>query len=271
MTAYFIISLDTELNWGYNLNQEHLMYKLLKNPEKGIKSIKTFLNLLNENQIKATWAIVGALFYENYHDVIENIVSSETDHEIGYHSFSHVRFNECNEKTAKYELEKAKQIENDFDMNFQSFVFPENKIGHVNLLKDYGFNIYRGPNLPGQYRDRGIPIRTLNFIYTRFISPPVNASINEEIWELPSSMVFNDPLVPQSLIFRTKVGILESIRQNKIFNLFLHPEDLLLEPNLNYKLEKVLKFVRNKEEKGKIKVITMGELPEILSKSRDII
>lgn len=264
--AFFVISLDTELKWGYRFYPDHEMAEVLENEENGIDSIIAFLNLFEKYNIPVTWSIVGKLFFENYEDIIEKIISSPVEHEIGYHSFSHVNFLKCDNITAEHEINKIYDIQKDYKISFKTFVYPENKIGYVDLLKKNNFLLYRGPNLAGKNVNRSLPIRTWNFLTSKLIAPTTVPIWKEGIWELPTSMLFNDNLFPQTLVFRSKQGIKKAIKENKIFHIYLHPEDIILKPNLIDKLEEVLKFVKIKERKKEIEVKTMAEIALILEK-----
>ena len=63
--AAFIISIDTELLWGYVLHPHHKMVRLLKQAERaGRGPVDSLLALFEKYHIAATWAIVGHLFLD---------------------------------------------------------------------------------------------------------------------------------------------------------------------------------------------------------------
>ena len=66
----FIISLDFEMYWGVRDKRSIDQYK---NNLHGIrKVVPILLDLFNANDIHATWATVGFLFFENREDVRKN-------------------------------------------------------------------------------------------------------------------------------------------------------------------------------------------------------
>jgi peptidoglycan/xylan/chitin deacetylase (PgdA/CDA1 family) len=67
---------------------------LQKNEDKTIAAIDALLNLFEQFKIPATGAIVGRLFSE-HPEILASIRESPAEHEIGYHSFSHIRFSEA--------------------------------------------------------------------------------------------------------------------------------------------------------------------------------
>lgn len=264
MKTYFIISLDTELHWGYSLYPHSKMAKILQREEdKAINAIEDLLRLFEKYNIPATWAVVGHLFLE-HPEIIEKILSSSVEHEMGYHSFSHSRFSECTSEIAETEIQKGIELAKDYGITLKSFVFPENKIGHLDMLKKYGFQIYRGANLAGESINKSLPIRAINFAVSKIVSPSVEPIWRDGIWEIPSSMMFYDPLFPHTLVLRAKLGIEKAIKNAKIFHIFAHPEDLIVNPTLINKLEEVLKFVAKNRDENKLEVITMGELSSLL-------
>lgn len=65
MNGHFIISLDFELFWGVSETRTIESYKqnLLKTPEV----VERLLMIFSENNIQASWASVGLLFFEVEH------------------------------------------------------------------------------------------------------------------------------------------------------------------------------------------------------------
>ena len=263
-----MISIDTELKWGFRFHPEKQLARMLQNHEhSAIAAIHSLLELFEIYEVPATWAIVGKLFVERP-EIINEIRGTTIKHEVGYHSWSHIRFAESSRTAAKMELDEGLKIEEEFGIDFKSFVFPENKIGHVDLLREYGFLIYRGPNSAGRSVNKSLPIRAKNFALFKIIAPPVEPRWKETIWEIPSSMMFYDLPYFQTLTFRAKQGIKKAIEAASTFHLFIHPEDALLDPKLLDRLEKVLQFVKTKAEKKELHPITMDDFVEVVSRSR---
>jgi peptidoglycan/xylan/chitin deacetylase (PgdA/CDA1 family) len=178
----FIMSLDTELLWGYILHPQDIAVKLLsEDKSKGRGAIETLLQLFEKYNISATWALVGHLFFnsneakeivhprmpefkegwlewDSYNsiynmplyyggDIVEKILASSVRHEIGLHSFSHIPFSQCSREVGVAELELGMKAAKRFGITPKSFVFPGDYIGHLDVLKRQGFKIYRGKQL----------------------------------------------------------------------------------------------------------------------------
>lgn len=306
----FIISLDVETIWGYIRYPNHNVIKALMNDESyGRDSIDILLSIFSNYEIPATWAIVGQLFlngiqYDNPFygkldslkkelgslypginnlddrlyfgsDFIKKIKNNEVKHEIGYHTFTHAPLSECTLEEAKLELEMSKEIAKSWEVNFRSFVFPEHKIGHIELLKEYGFKIFRGScasntitgsfyNKPFSYFYKGP-----NLIYRKITPTPVEPIFKEGIWDIPGSMYFNYSSFP-FLCLRAKRGLQKAIKSNKMFHIYLHPENILLQPNLPKELDNFLSVVSEKRDHGDLDIVTMGELASMLNKDPGI-
>ena len=296
----FIISLDTELIWGYTAYPLSKVISLMKNDDKKVRGcIDTLLNLFEKHNIPATWAIVGHLFLDHcecedgvphkdmprfkedwyssdpctdiqkdplYYgkDIVEKILSSRIEHEIGYHSFSHVVFSECSRVVADAETKMGSKLAKEFGITFKSFVFPENKIGHVDVLKENGFKIYRGENLGRYDLNQSFLIRKFNGGIDKMIAPPTEPKWMDGIWEIPSSMFFCDPQIKFSVLPRAKIGLYRAIISKKVFHIFLHPHNLLMYPSLKDDLDRFFGVVSKKRGEGKIKVMTMEEFADVL-------
>ena len=302
----FIISLDTELLWGYVAYPSHKVVDLLKRDDKKVRGCVDFLlNLFEKYNIPATWAVVGHLFLDHceceegiphkgmprfkddwysfdpctniqkdplYYgrDIVEKILSSRIKHEIGYHSFSHVVFSECSQEVAEAEIKEGIKLAKNFGITLKSFVFPENKIGHIDILKKYGFKIYRGENGCRKYDpSQNILVRKFNGGINKIVAPPVEPKWKDGIWEIRSSMYFCDPQIKFSVLLRAKLGLYRAIRSKKVFHIFLHPHDLLWYPSLKTDLDKFLGIVARKRNEGKIEVMTMGEFASYLDTKKD--
>ena len=296
----FIISLDTELIWGYVAYPSHKDIDLLKRDDKKVRGcIDALLNLFEKHNIPATWAVVGHLFLDHcecedgiphknmprfkkdwysfdpctdiqrdplYYgkDIVEKILSNRIEHEIGYHSFSHVVFSECNREVAEIEIKEGIKLAKEFGITLNSFVFPNNNIGHLDVLKEHGFRIYRGVNLARGHVNQNILIQKFNGGIDIITAQPAEPKWIDGIWEIPTSTLFCNPQFKFSVLLRAKLGLYHAIISKKVFHIYLHPHDLLRYPSLKDNLDKFLGIVSKKRDEGKIEVMTMGEFAEAM-------
>nr|MDO8044213.1 polysaccharide deacetylase family protein [Candidatus Baldrarchaeota archaeon] len=300
----FIFSLDFELIWGA-INPPKPDYNLLTFLKKagGVKlraCISFLLNTFEKYNVPVTWATVGHLFLDpldcekqylhvcssryiygkNFFadlfeedpslfcggDIVEEILSSPVGHEIGYHSFSHSLFTEIPREDADMEIKRGLELAREFGLNLKSFVFPGNKIAHVDLLKKYGFKIYRGKT-SGRYNFEQPPLyRKVNGTIDKIVASPVLPIWEDGIWSISSSMFFCDPQIPISLLLRSRIGLERAIRSRKVFHIFIHPWNLLCYGSLRRDLTIFLKWLSRKRDKGKIEVMTMGDFADYLNR-----
>jgi hypothetical protein len=298
-SPYFILSLDTEFLWGPT--DESYKALLHRNAKDVRKAISLLLDLLRKYDIPATWAVVGHLFLDacdetscltwrnimnhGYHrdwyqdpysdirrdplyygkDVIEKIVSDTERHEIGYHSFSHPRFSEISREFAEGEIREAKKIEKAWGIHFSSFVFPRNEVAHLEVLKEYGFTIFRGAPAVPRPIFHGNLGKTWNRSIAKIIAPPVMPAWRDGLWEIPSSMCFCDPQVPFSVLPKARLGLKRAMDNRMVFHAYLHPWNLVLYAGLYRDLEKFLAYVSSMQKRGWIECIPMGTYAELLS------
>jgi hypothetical protein len=66
--------------------------------------------------------------------------------EIGSHSFSHAIFGDpgCSRETARSELAACVRLAREMGIEMCSFAFPRNQVGHLDVVRDFGFTCYLG-------------------------------------------------------------------------------------------------------------------------------
>ena len=196
-------------------------------------------------------------------------MSSRTKHEIGLHSFSHISFSVCSREVANEEVGESMRLARELGINVESFVFPYNSIGHVDVLRENGIRIYRGRNLRWQDPNASYLSLKLKGAADLVVAPPTEPVWREGIWEIPSSMFFCDTRMLFTLGHRARLGLERAIRSRKVFHIFLHPHDLLAQPSVEKMLDGFLKVVARKRDAGELQVMTMGELASHLNKRAD--
>jgi peptidoglycan/xylan/chitin deacetylase (PgdA/CDA1 family) len=288
------ISIDTELAWGFINYPDHPVLKMLREDRSaGRDSVNFMLDLFNKNEVPVTWAIVGHLFLNEcdgehldmpryksdwykcdpgtnlisdplYYgtDIVEAILSSPIEHEIAAHTFSHVPFSMCNKCVADAEIKKTLSSAKQVGVNIKTFVYPETKIGHIDLLRDNGIKVYRGPNLSTNSNNGSV----CSIIVNRFTPPAVtNSSRKNGMLEVPGSMHFGDLRFPFLLVPKYERAIKNAINQKKSLNIILHCWSMLLYKNNKRQLEKLLKIIHKYESKEQVRVSTLGNLCESLA------
>lgn len=290
-----VVSFDVELLWGIAHTADDPA-PLMQDPQRCRGSFRLLLDLLEKYGVPATWAFVGHLFLggcerksgvahpdlprfkEDWfacdpcsdikrnplwygRDILEDVLASRIRHEIGYHSFSHVVFSDCSRQVAEGEVAAGVSLARGLGLDLKSFVFPHDGIGHLDVLKEYGFKVYRGRTAKRGRLGQPAPIRKLNSAVDKLLVRPVRPRCVGGIWELPSSMQFCDTgIYRHTLLFRAKTGIEMAIRRGLVFHVWLHPENLVRYAFLAEHLRTLLAFVAAKRDAGQVHVATMSGL-----------
>ena len=298
-SAVFTISLDCELLWGSHYVGGEKRYPYLKHGFS--EYYRGLLDLCERYKISATFAFVGAIAmsaeefnrkvahipvdspYGNWLEsisaaqiaaetesswyargIIDSILASKQKHEIASHSFTHLRFNRIDApEVAAFELAaSAVTLSKYCGARLKTFIFPENRLGHLKEFKSSPYFIYRGEddtwykNLPLQsffhFIDQVLPIPPR----------PVTLATDE----------YGNTYVPGSILLfaydgvrylKVKNGIDRAIAEKKIFHLWFHPWNLGSSPRMLKLLERVFVYVDKCRAEGSLSVATIGDLASI--------
>ena len=167
-----VVSVDAELGWGY--------HDLDSPPAERLEAARpgwaTLIDLFEEYEVPATWAVVGHLLLETCDGIhgdhpapsgwfarereewadrpdlrfgrglVDDLLASDVAHDVGCHSFSHAEFGdpETKREFARAEVEASVDSARERGLHVRSFVFPRNNIGHRDVLADAPFTCYRG-------------------------------------------------------------------------------------------------------------------------------
>jgi peptidoglycan/xylan/chitin deacetylase (PgdA/CDA1 family) len=105
-------------------------------------ALPMFLNLFEEFELPVTFAIRGQ-WLDAPNDVLTGLLKSSIKHDVGGHGYYHRRFKYLSREEADSELAKIHTAMHRLNLTPISFVFPGNRIAHLDLLVKYGFKCYR--------------------------------------------------------------------------------------------------------------------------------
>src|SRR4030095_8306169 len=156
-------------------------------------------------------------------------------------------------------------------VELRSFVFPQNRVGHLDLLKEYGFTCYRGPE---PHEDGQLPEvrRRLAHLWKVCTAAQPLVHLPEltaaGIWNIPGSM-FYFPMhgrrryLPLALrVKRAVKGLQAAARQRRIFHLWFHPTHLADETEqMVAGLHAILARAVELRARGELEIASMGNLP----------
>jgi peptidoglycan/xylan/chitin deacetylase (PgdA/CDA1 family) len=164
-----------------------------------------------------------------YGDLVEKLIKSGIDHEIGSHSFSHIPYSLVDDNTVIEDLFRSAEALRVHSQEFFSFSFPFNlAVTSFHLLSKFGIKISKG----GHRMIRALILKDGVFIIRTHITDFPFSSINEYI----------------------KIINFVSAKK-KILNWYLHPISLYNEHNYNL-FESILAYLKRQE----VKTITYKNL-----------
>jgi peptidoglycan/xylan/chitin deacetylase (PgdA/CDA1 family) len=207
-------------------------------------------------------------------DMVEKILAAEPEHDVGSHSFSHVIFNDpgCTREVAEAEVGKCVELARGMGVELESFVFPRNGLGHLDVLREHGFRITRGaaPFWFAKFKSR--TLRRVGHViddvlaFTPYCGLPERSPAG--LWVAPVSMFLQSMdgprrLIPASSRIRKGIkGIERAVREKSIFHLSFHPtENFCFRTDEMFRaLEAIVAHAARRRDEGLLQVMTMADI-----------
>ncbi|WP_436346757.1 polysaccharide deacetylase family protein [Natronorubrum sp. FCH18a] len=295
-----VLSLDAELGWGFHDLEDPPDERV----ESGRRGWNVMLELLDEFDVPATWAVVGHLMLEDCDgthadhpappgwferergswrdredlrfgpDLVTDLLEADADHEFASHTFSHVLFGgaETDRELADAELARATEIAAEWDQSIDSFVYPRNDVDHRDVLADYGISAYRGKS-PTRDGVRGVFDSTLRD-HSMLVEPEID---EYGLVNVPASMFlfgFEGPArtVAESvwtdpMLELARRGIDDAVDSDGVFHMWLHPNNLTSERD-DRRMRSILSYLERKRSSTDLAVETMSDVARRLQGSR---
>jgi peptidoglycan/xylan/chitin deacetylase (PgdA/CDA1 family) len=206
--------------------------------------------------------------------LVEKIRACPVEQEIGSHSFSHVIFGDpgCSAETASTELAECVRLAREMGIELRSFAFPRNRVGHLDTLRQHGFNCFRGPE-PNWYEADRWPeaVQRLGRLFDvlRIARPPVVLPRKDEsgLWDIPGSAMYfpmhgRRRLLPVSWRVRRAVkGLDAAARERRVFHFWFHPTNLADETESMFAgLRSIFAHARSLRDRGELDLLPLGKL-----------
>jgi peptidoglycan/xylan/chitin deacetylase (PgdA/CDA1 family) len=301
----FVISLDTELSWGcFDTVGANRYKKAYQNTRDAIVGL---CNLFDKYDIPVTWALVMHLLDEcNGHedmvsprfewiedwfgatpcssgvdkdlwyapDILDELLSRDVEHEIALHGYSHMILGApgCTRGAARTEIQKAIEIAQSSGIEPNTFVFPRNSIGHLELLAEAGIQNFRGKDdyWYENYAPRALR-RPLRFRdeFLRRTPPVVTPEMRTGLLEVPGSQILR-PLnhkwrytPSNSQVKRAIKGLEKAATTGEIFHIWFHPFNIATDLERHLQMfEQILRYAARLRAENRIKVRTIDGLSE---------
>ncbi|MDQ2052592.1 polysaccharide deacetylase family protein [Natronolimnohabitans sp. A-GB9] len=297
-----VLSLDAELGWGFHDFEDPPSERV----ESGRRGWTVMLELLDEFDVPATWAVVGHLMLEDCDgrhddhpappgwferertswadreelrfcpDLVTALLEADADHEFASHSFSHVLFGDerTDRDLAAAELERATELADEWDQTVDSFIYPRNDVAHRDVLAEYGLSAYRGrsPHRDGVRAVFDSLVRDRSLLVDPHIDEyglvDVPASLFLFGFEGPARTVAESVWTDPMLELACR-GIDEAARSDGIFHMWLHPNNLTSERD-DRRMRAILSHLERRRAETDLVVETMADVARRVGRSRGI-
>jgi hypothetical protein len=101
-----------------------------------------FVNMFETLEVAATFAIRGQCLDIN-NDAVDLLLDSSIKNDIGSHGYTHRRFGDLSHSDAEMEMSMTGVAMRKCGIIPRSFIFPQDSVGHLDLLEKYGYKSYR--------------------------------------------------------------------------------------------------------------------------------
>jgi len=190
--------------------------------------------------IPVTFAVRGQLA-EVKNSIFERILDSSIKHEIAAHGYSHRIFTNLSRAEAQEELRMISTGFQKFGVRPTSFVFPKNRVSHLDLLERFEYESYREE---GGLRKDGMFVRRKGQLYD--IHPGFHLG-------LTYNPIFLDKMIDIAVTRRLP------------FHIWFHPRDLFetrgsTQKNIDGVLFPLYSYAKKKEKEGTLRFKTMRSI-----------
>lgn len=176
-------------------------------------------------------------------DLVEDILKSAVQHELGSHSFSHI---DCSDKNAKPELVQAEleattEAMKRFGITPVSFIYPGHTYGNFDAVKRAGYKVVRYKT--NDNKEAGFPETLPNGL--RAIHDSLSFDLHEQGWD------------HSFVLWKMKRYIDRAIKEKAVVHFWFHPSVPL--NDIHGHFFPLLRYVSECREQGKLEVKMMQD------------
>jgi hypothetical protein len=310
----FTLSLDTELAWGTFDVGRVAQYEEAYRRTPAV--VEELCSLFEMYSIPATWAVVSHLlvdcggadahvdrtpprfdWIDDWFDrlpcstglnqelwyapsMVSRIRDCAVDQEVGLHGATHMQLGApgCSRRNAREEVKAGIDMLENYGIGVESFVYPRNDVGHVDVLAEYGIRTYRDVDARWYERRSVGPIKpACRFAdeASRLTPPAVEPVVHDDVVAIPGSQVFRPTqggwrfTPPGNSVARARKGLERAARTGRVFHLWFHPFNLAYAPSRDLKrLERILATARELADEGAIECRPMREVAALARRGR---
>jgi hypothetical protein len=213
-------------------------------------------------------------------DIVEWIRLARVRHEIGSHSFGHIYYGdpECSSAIAMADLKAAVDVAASQGLTLTSFVFPRNQVGHLEVLKDFGMQAYRGIEPPLIRSGNRRLKKAVHFLDQLCALKPRPVRAEETLpglWNIPGNHLYMArygmrKMIPMaSRVRKGQRGIDQAVANGELYHLWFHPFNLNGDSVAMLRgLEQIFSYAKRMREKGLLQILTMGDYARRLTEEK---
>lgn len=215
-------------------------------------------------------------------DILGWIRGARIHHEIASHSFAHIIYGdpECGPAVARADLKAAVEAAAQHGITLESFVFPRNQVGHLEILRSVGLRSYRGRSIRTSESTfnrwgNSVLLGTLGFLDQLLAVAPRQVRAEEVLpglWNIPGNHFFMPrhgigKWIPMaSRVSKGIKGLDQAVQVGQLYHLWFHPFNLNTDSEAMFSgLERILSYASQLREEGRLSILTMGEYAKQLS------
>jgi peptidoglycan/xylan/chitin deacetylase (PgdA/CDA1 family) len=280
MAGKLTISIDLELAWGFWDILTPEIVRLAETAERPI--CDKLIELFDRYHIPVTWAVVAAVLdHASAQDrpgneaswcapeIIDRIRAAKTSHEIGSHGGRHLYYDRMTAAEAEADIAFIKQVHRDNGLSLDSFVFPRNAMGHLDLLAQAGLRTFRGTDtgwvrLAPKLGSRAGKILTFADKILPLPPTPARAEKNGGLVDIPGSMLLPGRDGVRRFIFpavsraKLAMGLAWARRSRQTFHFWFHPCNFYYRADEQFAtLDWFLRRAAEEASRGRIEICTM--------------
>jgi hypothetical protein len=184
---------------------------------------------------------------------------------------------ECSASTAEADIKAAVEAAASRGITLNSFVFPRNRVGHLETLKRLGISAYRG-EAPAVGEGYAVVLKPVNLL-RQVLALPMEPVRPEEtlpgLWNIPGNHFFLPrkgirKILPRGgQALRAKRCIDKAVRTGRLYHMWFHPFDLLTDSDAMFAgLETVFVHARRLREEGLLDILTMEDYARCLEREK---
>jgi hypothetical protein len=175
-------------------------------------------------------------------------------HEIGFHGFTHIPWNELSQEDARAEIEGTPE---EFR---QTIIFPRNRVSHLDILAEYGCKGYRASTMAGS------KIKKLAAEFNPFSAPaePI-MDATKGMTAVPAGYFMNWQNGPRRLVpraiskMRVRQTIQDAARTGSVAHYWIHPENIATHPETLGYFQDVVDEMARARAAGQVEILTQLE------------